>query len=130
MNFKAIAVAAILGLSVPTIADVAISSHAVAAGKYDYPQGEFLDKEWQVLLSFKDNAYYYKGKNLKNGSNITLVGATTSGTKQRQVYTWRNNKLKYEIVWRPSDSNVIRLQVTAGNGKVILNRLLTQAISY
>jgi hypothetical protein len=125
MNFKAIVIAAILGLSVPAIIDVAISSKVVAASKFDYPGGEFVDSEWKVNLSFHDNAYYYEGTNLKNGSQITLVGATTSGTKERQVYTWRNDKFKYEVAWRPNDRKSIRVQVISANGKVILNRLLT-----
>ena len=125
MNFKAIALAAILGISTPAIIDVATNSKVVAASKFDYPGGEFVDSEWKVNLSFHDNAYYYEGIYLKNGSSINLVGATTSGTKQRQIYTWRNDKFKYQIVWQPSDPNYIRVTVTSFNGKVILNRLLT-----
>ena len=130
MNFKAIAVATILGLSAPAIVDVAISSKVVASTTFDYPGGNFADKEWKVNLSFHNNAYYYEGKNLKNDSSITLVGATTSGDKQRQVYTWRNDKYKYQIAWRPNDPRVIRVQVISANGKVILDRLLSQVYSH
>ncbi|BAZ32093.1 hypothetical protein NIES4074_45950 [Cylindrospermum sp. NIES-4074] len=127
MNLKTIAVAAILGLSVPTIADVAISNHAVAAAKFTYPTASFSDGEWNIDLSYRNNAYCYTGTHLPNGSKITLVGATASGTHERQIYTWRNNKLKYQVVWRPSDPNFLRVQVIQGNGKVILNRLLSSA---
>ena len=57
-------------------------------------------------------------------NNINLSGAVASGTKQRQVYTWNNNGMKYQVTWKPSDPNFIRLQVTQPNGKLILNRLL------
>jgi hypothetical protein len=130
MNFKAIAIATILGLSAPTIADIAISSPVFAATKFDYPSGNFVDKEWKVNLSFHNNAYYYKGQNLKKGSNITLVGATTSGDKQRQVYTWRNDKYKYQVAWRTNDPHVIRVQVISANGKIILDRLLSEVYSH
>jgi hypothetical protein len=32
--------------------------------------------------------------------------------------------MKYQVTWKPSDPNFIRVQVTQPNGKLILNRLL------
>ncbi|MEB3179887.1 MAG: hypothetical protein VKL59_12750 [Nostocaceae cyanobacterium] len=126
MNFKAIAMAAILGLSAPAIMDVATNSQAVAATRFNYPSGVFKNENqgWQVQLYFRNNAYHYQGKNLKTGSNISLIGATTSGTQQRQIYTWRNSQYRYQIAWRPSDPGVVRLQVFSRSGKVVLNCLL------
>jgi Uri superfamily endonuclease len=72
------------------------------------------------------NQYSYSGKNLKNGSSIYIGSAPyTSGKEQRQIYTWRKNKYRYQIVYRTSEPKVIRLQVFTPNGKEILNRLLT-----
>jgi hypothetical protein len=124
MNYKAIILSAILGISTPAIIDMAIPSQAMAVQKFNYPAGEFSDKEWKVTLSFDNNVYYYNGENLKSNNNINLSGAVASGTKQRQVYTWNNNGMKYQVTWKPSDPNFIRLQVTQPNGKLILNRLL------
>ncbi|WP_254449414.1 hypothetical protein [Anabaena sp. UHCC 0253] len=129
MNSKAIILATILGISTPAIIDVAIPNQAVAVQKFDYPAGEFRDKDWSVTLSFGNNVYYYYGENLNNNSNINLSGAVASGNKQRQVYTWNNNGLKYQVTWRPSDPNFIRVEVIRPNGKVILNRLLRSAIN-
>ncbi|MDD1428978.1 hypothetical protein MEO94_32035, partial [Dolichospermum sp. ST_sed9] len=71
-----------------------------------------------------NNSYSYYGENRKSNSNINLSGAVASGNKQRQVYTWNNNGMKYQVIWKPSDPNFIRVQVANPKGKVILNRLL------
>ncbi|GCL37022.1 MAG: hypothetical protein ACKO9I_09060 [Sphaerospermopsis kisseleviana] len=129
MNYKAITLAAILGISTPAIIDVAMPQPALAQ-KFNYPKGNFGDKDWEVSLSFDNNVYYYYGENRRNrNSNINLSGAVTSGTNDRQVYTWNNNGMKYRVTWRPSDPNFIRLEVVNPGGKVILNRIL-QAINY
>ena len=124
MNLKALTLATILGLSAPAITDIAVSNKAIANSRFDYPSGEFVDSEWQVNLYFRNNAFYYEGRNIRKDSSIVLVGATTSGNKQRQIYTWRNDRIKYQVTWRPSDPDFIRVQVISANGKVILNRLL------
>ncbi|BAZ81431.1 hypothetical protein PN497_25165 [Sphaerospermopsis kisseleviana CS-549] len=129
MNYKAITLAAILGISTPAIIDVAMPQPALAQ-KFNYPKGHFADKDWEVSLSFDNNVYYYYGENRRNrNSNINLSGAVTSGTNDRQVYTGNNNGMKYRVTWRPSDPNFIRLEVVNPGGKVILNRIL-QAINY
>jgi hypothetical protein len=124
MNIKAITLAAILGLSTPAIADLAINSPVLAAPKF--PTGTFMDDTWSVSLSFENNSYFYRGKNMKTGSSLLLSGATTSGNNQRRVFNWRNGPSRYQVVWKPSDPSVIRVQVFAPNGKEILNRLLSQ----
>lgn len=122
MNIKATALAAILGLSAPTITAIAINSPAIAAPKF--PTGTFMDDTWSVSLSFENNSYFYRGKNMKTGASLLLSGATTSGNNQRRIYTWRNGPNRYQVAWQPSDPGVIRVQVFAANGKEILNRLL------
>lgn len=124
MNYKAIALATILGISTPAIIGIAIPNQAMAAQRFGYPAGTFSDQEWNVSLSFSNNVYYYYGENRNSNNNISLSGAVASGNKQRQVYTWNNNGLKYQVTWRPSDPNFIRVQVIIPNGKVILNRVL------
>jgi hypothetical protein len=124
MNYKAMTLAAFLGISTPAIIDVAMSQPALAQ-RYNYPGGTFADQDWKVRLSFNNNVYYYYGENRRNpNSYISLSGAVASGTNVRQVYTWNNNGLKYQITWRPSDPDFIRLEVIRPNSKVILNRVL------
>lgn len=125
MNLKVVVFAAILGISAPAIIDVAISSQAVAGSRFYYPTGQFDDGEWQVNLSAKEGQYSYAARNLNTGDSLTLYDATTSGNRERQVYTWSNYEFLYQIAWRPSNPEVIRLQVISPSGKVILNRLLT-----
>ena len=124
MNYKAIILSTILGISTPAIIDMAIPNQAMAVKKFDYPGGEFTDKDWTVTLAFTNNSYYYYGENRKSNSNISLSGAVASGTKQRQIYTWNNNGTKYQVIWKPRDPKFIRVQVIDPQGKIILNRLL------
>lgn len=123
MNIKATALAAILGLSVPSIATLVTNTPAVAAPQF--PNGAFTDEVWYVSLSFENNSFRYRGQNLKTGDSIYLSGARVSGNNQRRIYTWRNGVTRYQVSWRPSDPGFIRVQVFAPNGKEVLNRLLT-----
>lgn len=122
MNLKAIALTAILGLSAPAIADVALNTPALAQARS--PMGMFQDNEWSVTLSYSDNVFNYYGRNLKTGSSMSLRGAKVGGNSQRRVYTWNNGDHRYQVAWQPSDSGVIRVQVFDGRGKQVLNRLL------
>ena len=125
MNYRAIALATIIGISTPAIINLSISQPALAQ-RYNYPQGTFSDRDWNVTLYFSNNSYFYYGESRYNSnSNITLSGATSGGNNARQIYTWNNNGTKYEVTWRPSDPDYIRVRVIAGR-KVILNRLMTR----
>ena len=126
MNYQAIAFAAILGFSGPTLLETAMSHPAVAAPKYSYPTGSFSNESWSAVLTYENNTYRYKGEYIPKGTHIELVGASASGTHDRQVYTWLNNGLKYQVTWRPSDPDTIRVQVITSTGKVNLNTLLTR----
>jgi hypothetical protein len=123
MNIKAAALAAILGLSVPTITTIVTNTPAVAAPRF--PNGTFTDNTWSVSVWLENNSLRYRGQNLRTGDSIALSGATVSGNNQRRIYTWRNGPTRYQVSWRPSDPDFIRVQVFAPNGKEVLNRLLT-----
>jgi hypothetical protein len=122
MNLKAIALAAILGLSAPAIADVAINAPALAQART--PIGMFQDNEWAITIGYSNNAFNYYARNLRTGSSLRLRGAKVGGDNQRRVYTWSNGAHQYQVAWRPSDPNFIRLQVVDPKGKLALNRLL------
>jgi hypothetical protein len=122
MNLKAIALASILGLSAPAIADITLSTHAIA--QPNAPLSMYSDGEWSVTIDYFENAFSYYGRNMKTGDSLTLRGAKVSGNSQRRIYTWNNGDYKYQVVWQPRDSGVIRLQVFDGRGRESLNRLL------
>ncbi|HLP90450.1 MAG TPA: hypothetical protein VK184_17925 [Nostocaceae cyanobacterium] len=130
MNLRAIALAAILGVSAPAIFDVAVNHQAVAA-TFDYPEGQFVDKDWRISLTVVDNDYTFYAQSRHVGDNrfddLSLTGAIASGTKQRQIYTWNNNGTKYIVSWRPSDPRFIRVRVIRPNGRVIINKLYESA---
>ena len=122
MNLKAIALATILGLSAPAIADIALSTHAVAQA--NSPTGMYSDGEWSVTIGYDNNAFSYYGENLSTGDSINLRGARVSGNNQRRIYTWRNGDFRYQVAWQPRDPGVIRVQVINGRGREVLNRIL------
>ncbi|HBB32879.1 MAG TPA: hypothetical protein DDZ80_22390 [Cyanobacteria bacterium UBA8803] len=125
MNLKTIALATILGLSAPAIADVALNTHTIA--QPSAPLGTFTDSQWLVTIEYYDNALSYYGENLITGDNLTLRGATIGGNRQRRIYTWNNSGYRYQVSWRPSQPEVIRVQVFDTRGKEILNHLLTKS---
>lgn len=124
MNLKAIALASILGLSAPAIADIALSTHAVA--QPTAPMGMYGDGEWSVTISYNNNAFSYYARNIRTGDTLSLRGAKVSGDNQRRIYTWNNGDYRYQVAWQPADPGVIRLQVFDGGEREILNRLLYQ----
>jgi len=83
----------------------------------------FTDSEWLVAINGDGNDLSYYGVNLTTRDSLTLRGATVSTNSQRQVYTWNNGNYRYQVAWRPSDPQVIRLQVFNGR-RELLNRLL------
>ena len=85
MNLKAIVLATIIGLSVPTIADIALDTHAVA--QIYAREGTYTDSVWYVTINKNGDDLSYYGKNVRTGDSIRLRGVTVSGNSQRQVYT-------------------------------------------
>jgi len=125
MNYRAIALATIIGISTPAIINIAMNE-PVLAQRFSYPEGTFIDKDWKITLSYDNNVYHYYGASRNGKGSINLSGAVASGTNARQVYTWNNNKTKYQVAWRPNDPNFIRVTVIYPNGKKPVNRVLAR----
>ncbi|MEB3340202.1 hypothetical protein [Okeania sp.] len=129
MNIKALALASVIGLSVPAIADIALSSHPAAAMPTDFvrPTGAFMDnsQNWVVWLRLDEfGNYTYEGLDRKNGGSLNLKNASMRGNSRRYTYTFENTGYKYIIAHRPKEPSIIRLTVVSPQGKVILNRLM------
>jgi hypothetical protein len=124
MNIKAVALATLIGLSTPAILEMANPQSAIAQASVPY--GTFQDDTWAVNVSYANNTITYYGENKRTGDNIYLSGANVGGNAQRRVYTWQNGNYRYQVAWRPSDPNYIRVQVLDGRGRQILNRLLSR----
>lgn len=123
MNLKALTLAAILGVATPVIADIATNTPVLAQNSF--PSGNYQDGTWAVSFNWSDgDSFNYSGRNKRTGDSIQLYGAQMSGNAQRRVYTWYNGQTRYQVAWRPSEPNVVRVQVFAPNGREVLNRLL------
>jgi hypothetical protein len=127
MNVKAIAFAAILGLCVPAITEIALNSPAIAQPKVTVrrPIGGFSDGLWYVTLWRENEAYNYSIKNQQTGATIFLSGHEESKDEEnRHIYTWRGSENTYQIVWQPTESREVRLLVFAADGRLVLDRML------
>ena len=129
MNIKAIALASVIGLSAPAIADISFNSHSASAMPTDFvrPTGAFMDnsENWVVWLKLDEfGNYTYEALDRKNGGSLTLKNASLRGNRKRYTYTFRNGSHKYIIAHRPKDPSIIRLTVVNPQGYVILNRLM------
>ncbi|MEB3181210.1 MAG: hypothetical protein VKL59_19570 [Nostocaceae cyanobacterium] len=131
MNIKAIALAALIGLSAPAITNIALNPQIAVAMPTDFvrPTGAFMDnnQEWVVKLNLDQfGVYTYDSKNRKNGTSITLKDPEISGNSQRYTYTFKNDGYKYIIAYQPSDTKHVRLTVLNPQGSTILNQLMTK----
>lgn len=115
-----LALAALLGLSVPALVDVVVERPAIAQSQ---PIGTFQDDTWEVSLSTVDGEYYYRGRALGSSDVLALSNVELGGTPSRRIYRWYNGNYTYQIVWRPADPDFIRLQVFEDDIE-LLNRLL------
>lgn len=88
------------------------------------PTGTFQSADWYVSISYSNNALVYYGEEKGTSNWIQLSGASVSGSSDRRVYTWNNGGYLYQVAWRPSDPNVIRVQVFTPGGSEILNQLM------
>jgi hypothetical protein len=113
----------VAGSIVPATANPSISPSQIAIDKY--PDGTYIDRDWNVYLYRSGGTYHYRGTNNLTKATIEFSGANISGTKSRRIYTWNNGGTRYRVTWKVSDPDTIRLQVIAPNGKEQLNRLLT-----
>jgi hypothetical protein len=127
MTLRAMALAALLGVAVPTgIAELVAPQAAIAQPVLD---GDFMNNDWVVSVWYEGGSYRYQGTDRSSGSNLRLAGATLSGDSSRQVYTWNNSGYLYQVSWRPSDPHVVRLQVFHPNGRELVNSLLDRIFS-
>ena len=72
------------------------------------------------------HTYYYTYHGYFNGKSLDIVGgAKNFGSNSRQVYTWDNNGTKYQVTWKPSDPEYIRVRVIS-EGREVLNRVIRE----
>lgn len=88
------------------------------------PTGTFQSPDWYVSISYSNNTFVYYGEEKGTNNWIQLSGASVSGSSDRRVYTWDNGGYLYQVAWRPSDPNVIRVQVFTPSGREVLNQLM------
>ncbi|MCC5896956.1 MAG: hypothetical protein JJU32_03430 [Phormidium sp. BM_Day4_Bin.17] len=120
MRLDTLALAGILGLAVPGIVEVVAQRPAIAQAR---PLGSFRDSQWDVSLFMDRGQYYYRGQARGSRDYLQLRDVEFAGTNDRRVYRWYNANYTYQVVWRPTDPNFIRLQVFENNVE-LLNRLL------
>jgi len=121
MMLPRLALVALLGLSVPALVDVVVERPAIAQSQ---PIGTFQDDAWEVSLSMAyGEEYYYRGRALGSSDILELSNVELGGTPSRRIYRWYNGNYTYQIVWRPTDPDFIRLQVFEDDIE-LLNRLL------
>jgi len=120
MMLPRLALVALLGLSVPALVDVVVERPAIAQSQ---PIGTFQDDAWEVSLSMAYGEYYYRGRALGSSDILELSNVELGGTPSRRIYRWYNGNYTYQVVWRPTDPDFIRLQVFEDDIE-LLNRLL------
>lgn len=124
MNVRGIALSLILGVSMPNLLAVAFNAPALAQTE-NFPVGDYLDGSLYVNIEGNQlSDLTIRVQDLSAGDPISLSGATLSGTNERRIYTWENSSRRYQVAWRPSDSEVIRLQIFTSSGQEIENRLI------
>lgn len=105
--------------------------YGVYVSNCDFPQGGgiFQNDAWEVVVLSYEAELSYRGKNRNTGASIILNKAIVSGTKERSQFIFRNGDVRYIVTIRPSDPNVIRLEVYQGN-QILLNQLLSRIGGY
>ncbi|MEB3225222.1 MAG: hypothetical protein VKJ86_05395 [Synechococcus sp.] len=89
--------------------------------------GVFRNGEWEISIARAQSegfGYMYKGRNRRTGDSLFLETSEVIGTTSRMQYIFRNGNYRYTVTIRPSEPNVIRLEVYQGN-RVLLNQLLS-----
>lgn len=130
MNFKALALASVIGLSAPAIA-VAFSANSASAMPTDFVRvgGTFVDanQEWVVRLYVDEfGAYTYEGENTKTKASLTLKSPEISREEQAYIYTFKNNGYSYKVIYNPANEKSIALYVFNPSGNVILTRSMAR----
>jgi hypothetical protein len=57
---------------------------------------------------------------------VKLKKVEISGTEERQIYTWKNAKARYQITWQLEDPDHVRFQAFQSNGKLIVDTQMTR----
>ena len=88
--------------------------------------GTFQNGRWRVRFGqWEPAAFLYRGTDRRTGSSIELIDDDVRGTTDRPQYRFHNGNTIYQVTFRPSDPNTIRLEVFQ-NGRRILNQLLNR----
>ncbi len=122
MNLRSIALCLMLGVSAPLLAGDLLPLQVAIA--QTAPTADYASDRWFVSIWFEDGSLQYEGIDRRNQAWLRLAGATVSGDSSRRVYTWRNGDYRYQVSWRPSDPDFIRLQVFHPSGRELVNSLL------
>ena len=126
MNFKALALASVIGLSAPAITEV-ITANSASAMPTDFVRvaGTFVDanQEWVIRLYVDEfGAYTYEGENTKTKASITLKNPEVSREEQAYIYKFKNGGYSYNIIYNPANDKSIALYVFNPSGNVIMTR--------
>jgi hypothetical protein len=125
MNLRTLGLVALLGLATPMVmaGDALIPQAAIAQSTLE---GDFMNDRWFVSVWYEGGSYRYQGVDRRSGNSLRLAGATESGDRTRRIYTWNNSGHRYQVTWRPSDPDFVRLQVFHPDGRELVNNLLSR----
>jgi hypothetical protein len=121
-----LALATILGLSVPTVVSSLAPTPVMA--QEQRLSGMFGDNKWTVSIFYQQGAYRYTASKIGDKTGIDLAGATIGGTRDRRTYTWSNGGTRYQAIWQQKDPDFIRVRVLSPGGTEIFNRLLKREV--
>jgi hypothetical protein len=128
MNTKILALLASFSLTAPIVSLATISASIAAPIELN---GYFTDSRGRDNGDWNFQTCAAKGslKEIEVGSDNTRVRmkkVTISGNDSRRVYTWRNSKSRYQVIWHPKDPDHVRFQVFKLNGKMIVDTQMTR----
>ena len=118
-----IAIATIIGLATPAFLTSFNPAPVMAQSEQKFG-GVFIDRIWNVSISYDRNTYRYRANSVGDDTGIDLAGAVVGGTSDRRTYTWNNGGTRYQVVWQKKDPDFIRVRIFSPSNKEIFNRLL------
>lgn len=131
MNIKAFVLGTLLGVSTPMLVD-SFQNYGVNAQSINAPIGVFSDGNLSVSLWYENNAYHYFAYQENNHYSVQLSGARLeqNSNNDRKVFIWYNGNNQYQIAWRPSDPNFVRVIVINSDQQIETNTILTRENVY
>lgn len=107
---------------------LAVENSALAGVEGAYTDGNLSVVVSPIVMGGKNSnskrSEYYSYNGSIGDSHIDIKrGAKNSGSNSRQIYTWDNKGTKYQVIWKPSDPEYIRVRVISGDREV-LNRVI------